>query len=132
MLAGNEAEDRRWIDNIIVTATTRERIARTLTAAYEKAGPVRGLDRFMRASGTTLFEVLTDPATGAIVEENVADNGQLQVHTVYEYTAVEPGVLVKTTTRTEVASPTPGGARTTIVSTLKNVRLGLVQKGGAQ
>lgn len=94
-------------------------------------GQVRGLDRYKHERHGTLIEVLLDPISGAVKEENTAVNGALATHAVHEYVEREPGVFVRRSSRIEFA-PSRAGAKPRVMTvSLSNVRVGKVTSGGA-
>jgi hypothetical protein len=121
--AGRGTPSRDWIGNLIVTPQSGARVRAALDARFGKPQErVEGRDRYVSTRGTTVVELLVDPATGAIVEEIVASNGKRVVRTVHEYDTAASGVLMKRSSRAEIARP--DGSSSVIVTELQNVRIG--------
>jgi hypothetical protein len=116
-------DPRAWIRPLILRpprrATMRASIVASLGAPTGKVGT---LDRFTTTKGETLFEQLVDHATGALMEENVAERGILKVHTQHRYLTLSDGTLVRMGSRTEVANA-PGGQHVVYDVSYTNIQL---------
>lgn len=119
------APSRNWLDHIIVTplssARTVERLRRQLGPKKDRVGV---LDRYSRQINGRLREVLVDPISGAIVEENYAVNGELQAQIRHEYVPVGSTVLALRKTRTEFLSDNKKKkTRSVFTTTFSNVKV---------
>jgi len=89
-----------------------------------------GRERYARTLGSSGIELVLDPRSGAVVEENRAENGVLRSHIRHQYREAEPGVFVRHSTRIELATGRPGERPRVITTTLSNVRLGRLSTSG--
>ena len=81
------------------------------------------MDRYARKRGELVMEVLIDPVLGTVAEENVTFRGRRLAQTKHSFVMVQPGVFVRSLTRTEV-SPGPYATRSVIIEArTSNVRI---------
>lgn len=116
-------DPRAWIRNFVVMPQRRSTVRASIVAALgSPVSKVGSLDRFTLIRGSKLFEQLVDPETQVVTEENIAENGVLQVHTQYRYLTLKNGTMVRIGTHTQVANPA-GGQRAAIDVTYSNISL---------
>ena len=128
-----ERDPRQWIDQVIVTTASRQRMDAGLEREFGKpSGKVGARERYIHARGRVQLEVLVDPKLGAIVEENQAVDGELKAHVTYRYSQLEPGVLLRSGSRIEIAPTRPGEQPRVIYTELSNVKVGKIATGGAR
>jgi hypothetical protein len=105
-----------WLrDESPLEPSRRERFARWETTYGRQRGTVRGLRRYLKEEGEETTEVLVDPATGALVEQNVARGSALASRITVEYTKLPGGGLRRRSTRTETVVDA-GGSRSTVTA----------------
>lgn len=129
-----DGASRSWLDHIVVTPAARLRTLAFFRSRFGRASArVNGLDRFTRIRDGVLRELLVDPLSGAVIEDNLAENGELRVRTTHSYAQVEPGVFVRRRSRMEIAAQRKGASPTVIETTIANVKVGrIVGPGGAR
>lgn len=119
-----------WLDEIVLTPARRakrlEKLERRLGAPE---GTERGLRRHVKRDRGMVREVLVDTAVGAVLELNVVRDGKLLHRTLYGYSALGQGTLVRTRTRIERPQPGRPDQPLVIEHVLSNVR---VERRGAQ
>jgi len=121
---GKHKDSRAWLDRVIVSPESRLRALARIDKRYGKAAEKVGkLDRHVRKRGEKLLEILVDPVLGAVVEENIAERGELLSHTTYQFEDIGGGLYLNTMTETELAPHAPGAKRMVIRSRLKNVNI---------
>lgn len=132
--AVGRGDSRNWLDRTVVTPAARVRTLAFLRSRFGvPAGRVNGLQRFVRVRGSRTSEVLLDSVSGTILEENLAEGGELRVRTTHSYQQVEPGVFVRRQSRIEIAPLRGGALPAVIVTNIANVKVGVVANpGGAR
>lgn len=123
-------DQRAWMRNIVIAPQRRSAIRASIVAALgAPAGKVGSLDRFTLTRNGRLFEQLVDPLTNVVKEENIAENGVLQIHTQHRYLTLPNGTMVRVGTHTQLVNPA-NGQRSSIDITYSNITLDTL--GGAE
>ena len=122
---GTRGNPREWLDAIVITPTGRERARRARLAQHgAPQGRVRGLDRYVvQGARGLVVETLVDTALQAVVERNVAREGQLQTHITYAYERLPGGIYLQNRTRVERRDPRAARGRSAIEVTVNNVKV---------
>jgi hypothetical protein len=126
-LARRPRQAQPWTNEAVSTphgrAAQQESLRRRFGAPQ---GRVNGLDRYAAQRGDHMLEVLVDPATGLVMEQNMASAGKLTQHVTYAYADLGGGVYVRNSARAEFeATPAADGKKSNhvvIEYTLSNVR----------
>lgn len=119
-----DSASRRWLDRMLITPHARIRNLERLRADLgPPQGKIGNLDRYVRSAGEITREVLFDPASGTIVEENLASGGELRLHVRYEYASYAAGVLALSKTRIEQPPSGRSRMRTVVTTTLSNIKI---------
>ena len=118
---------RPWLNEAVSTPQSRAAQRESLRRRFgPPQGPVNGLDRYAAQRGDHLLEVLVDPATGLVMEQNVGRAGKLTQHVTFGYSDLGEGVYVRNSARAEFeATPvanTKKSNHVVIEYTLSNVR----------
>lgn len=117
------ADPRAWIDNIILSAATRNRHQKGIEKVFGAArAHAPGRDTYRLERGAQAIELVVDPNSGVILEQTVTSAGQVLVHLTNTFTEASPGVYVRTGARIDRM----GNAKTrpsTLTETLSNVRV---------
>lgn len=120
----DNADPRAWIRRYAVAPWQRQSaVAASRRHFGDPAGKVGSLQRYTTRFGGSLFETLVDSASGAIVEENIAEGGQLRLHTIHRFTQLSNGVLVHLSDRSEMAGAHGSAPRAVIETTFSNMRI---------
>jgi len=120
----NAVDPRAWIRRYAMAPWQRERAATSLHRHFgDPVGEVGNLHRYVATIGETLYETLVDPASGAVVEENVAEAGHLRIHTTHRFTRLPNGVLVHVSDHSELGRENGTTPRAVIETTFSNMRI---------
>lgn len=120
----DNADPRAWIRRYAIAPWQRQSAVATNHRHFgDPAGEVGSLQRYATRLGGALFETLVDSASGAIVEENVAEGGQLRVHTIHRFSWLSNGVLVHLSDRSEINGADGMAPRAIIETTFSNMRI---------
>jgi hypothetical protein len=129
--AAANVDPRAWIRRFIVTAAERQAMRTAVGQQFgSPVGTVGGLERYTKMVDPLLYEVLVDPGSGIIMEENLAEHGRLRVHTVHRFALLPNGTFVRTGERSEMAGAQGSVPRAIIETTFSNLRV--ETRGGAQ
>lgn len=118
-------DDGGWLDNVIVSRRSAERARTRLEAIpgveHSRVGRAR---RYVVSYGSTRNELDVDEETGALLEERMLQDGQLQMRAVHDYTRARAGdYLVRTATRRWIREQRARGGSVRINEVLANVKL---------
>lgn len=113
---------RDWADRLLINAQSRERGRSAIEGAFGKPETRQGRDYYRLTRGNRSLEIVRDPTTGLILENNIFDDARQRSHTTYSYVELTPGTYVATGTHTEL-TPNDGKGRFVIIDqSFTNVR----------
>lgn len=104
-LRGPATNPRDWADAIMSSPEARLRQRALMERALGKPSEDSPGRRVYRAErGDRSLEIVTDPKSNLVVEQNVGQHGVRSSHTTYTYQETAPGVYLRTGVRSEVAA----------------------------
>ena len=118
-----------WIDNFVLRADRREQRRAALAREFgDSPRRYQGKDRFVRADGGVVHEVLTDPSSSIPVEMNLVRDGTLTTHATFSYTEGQDGSFTRRAIHVE--NLLPGSAQDRRVTDIAFSSVRFENRGG--
>jgi hypothetical protein len=120
----DHADPRAWIRRYAIAPWQIQSAGATRHRRFgDPVGKVGNLQRYTTKLGGALFEALVDSASGAVVEENIAEDGQLRLHTIHRFTRLPNGILIHLSDHSEISGASSSAPRAVIETTFSNMRI---------